>query len=182
MTMGVGETARDERHADPATGGHREGDAGRAGLQPRQLATCVADALREDAHAASGLEHLEELCEGRIIIDRVAGFVTTRRVTVLLARRHGHRPHGVQKRGHEGILPELGVRHEMDRSTPAHRRDEEPVHERVGVVAGEDHSSLGGDMLASDHLDAAEERVHHHADEPCENPIGPTNRAHNGTL
>ena len=46
------------------------------------------------------------------------------------------------------------------------------------MVAGEDDGSFGGDVLASDHFDSAEERVHHQTDEPHENPIGPTDRAH----
>ena len=170
MPMRVGEAAGHERHAHLATGGHREGDAGSAGLQPDQLAAGVADPLWKDAHAAPGLEHLEQPRERRLV---------ARRIRVLRAQIHGHRSEGVEKRGHERIPPELGVRHEMDGPTTAHRGHDEPVHEGIGMVAREDDGPFGGHVLASDHLDSAEERVHHQADEPDENPIGRTDRAHN---
>ena len=46
------------------------------------------------------------------------------------------------------------------------------------MVAREDDGPLGGDVLASDYLDSAEERVHHQADELHENAIGRTDRVH----
>jgi hypothetical protein len=46
------------------------------------------------------------------------------------------------------------------------------------VVASEDYGALGGHVLTSHYFDPAEERVHDHAEEPRENPIGWTDRVH----
>ena len=66
----------------------------------------------------------------------------------------------------------------MDGPPTAHRGHDEPVHEGIGMVAREDDGPLGGDVLASDYLDSAEERVHHQADALHENAIGRTDRVH----
>ena len=148
VTVDVVQATRNDCQVFGTASGRFKGDARRAGLELDQPGFGMAYALGEYAHAVAGLNDLVHAIECLLVVNLTL---------VFLAPEDGYRTTGIKQRSEAPVFPELGIGQEVQRPAPASGGQQPAVHERIGVVAGEDDRPVPGHVFGTDDVDSPKE-------------------------